>query len=867
MQPASSLARGAPSSNPGVTGQRPPIVLGQEDDQPSPGKRQKLVHTTSGSCVTPVSASNQQKMYSFNNPVVDLTSSPPGVRSSPQQQRRISGATRPTNVSFNTTAKRLNVKNLKTKSKTDPDSYREKIWKQISEALQVLFDQETKPFSLEELYRGVENVCKQGQAEIYFSRLRTRCTERFQRTIVPDLLAQAVSTSDADVVKLVVHSWETWRRQMVGTVCYFGIYTPLTGIQNTIRSIFYYLDRSYLLRSPKEPSLEELGIVLFRQYVFEEPKLMDKIIGGICDLLAADRQAKDGQIGQANLFKDSIAMSQALSSYATIIEPKILGRSQEYFVDWQESHASSTDLALYVDAVNELTEKETERCRVYGLDSSTRRELEEQIKNFVIIAEVQKLTDGKELENLMNDNRLNSLKSIFGLLQSVGQQLKLQKPFEAYIIKQGSSIIFDEQRELEMVPRLLQFKKKLDVIVMQCFGKTPELVHTLREAFETFINRTKKSESNHNTDNDKTGEMIAKYVDLILRGGSKAIPQIAVDDSLQTNQADEQEADNDDLDEDAQINKQLDQVLELFRFVAGKAVFEAFYKTALAKRLLMNRSASADAEKSMLARLKNECGSNFTHNLEQMFKDVELARDENSGFKSVIENRRGKVDVDLSVNVCSAAAWPSYPDVEVEIPLDIQKACADYEQYYKSKYSGRKLQWKHAQSHCQMTANFPKGRKEVVVSGFQSIVMMYFNDKPAEEPVTYSELKSATKLQDGELKRTLQSLACARYRVLTKVPKGKDVNETDKFLVNMSFTDAKYRIKINQIQLKETKEENKQTHERVAADRQFETQAAIVRIMKGKKKINHPLLVAEVINATKSRGAINAEDIKKQIEK
>jgi hypothetical protein len=38
--------------------------------------------------------------------------------------------------------------------------------------------------------------------------------------------------------------------------------------------------------------------------------------------------------------------------------------------------------------------------------------------------------------------------------------------------------------------------------------------------------------------------------------------------------------------------------------VQGKAVFEAFYKNDLARRLLMGRSASDDAEKSMLERLK-----------------------------------------------------------------------------------------------------------------------------------------------------------------------------------------------------------------------------------------------------------------------
>jgi Cullin protein neddylation domain len=81
------------------------------------------------------------------------------------------------------------------------------------------------------------------------------------------------------------------------------------------------------------------------------------------------------------------------------------------------------------------------------------------------------------------------------------------------------------------------------------------------------------------------------------------------------------------------------------------------------------------------------------------------------------------------------------------------------------------------------------------------------------------------------------------------------------------FTHPKYRIKINQVQLKETKEENKQTHERVLADREFETQAAIVRIMKSKKTISHAVLVVEVIEATKKRGVLSMAEIKKQIER
>ena len=103
--------------------------------------------------------------------------------------------------------------------------------------------------------------------------------------------------------------------------------------------------------------------------------------------------------------------------------------------------------------------------------------------------------------------------------------------------------------------------------------------------------------------------------------------------------------------------------------------------------------------------------------------------------------------------------------------------------------------------------------------------------------------------------------------MLTKHPRGRDVNTTDTFTVNLAFTDPKYRIKINQIQLKETLQENKETHERVAADRHFETQAAIVRIMKGRKTMQHGDLMAEVIKATKSRGELQPMEIKKEIEK
>lgn len=53
-------------------------------------------------------------------------------------------------------------------------------------------------------------------------------------------------------------------------------------------------------------------------------------------------------------------------------------------------------------------------------------------------------------------------------------------------------------------------------------------------------------------------------------------------------------------------------------------------------------------------------------------------------------------------------------------------------------------------------------------------------------------------------------------------------------------------VQINSIQLKETEEENKKTNDQVLQDRQYQIDAALVRIMKTRKTLSHKLLVSEV---------------------
>ena len=129
------------------------------------------------------------------------------------------------------------------------------------------------------------------------------------------------------------------------------------------------------------------------------------------------------------------------------------------------------------------------------------------------------------------------------------------------------------------------------------------------------------------------------------------------------------------------------------------------------------------------------------------------------------------------------------------------------------------------------------------------------------------DIQIQTDINDGDLKRTLQSLACGKYKVLLKDPKGKEVDTQDKFYLNVNFTCPLARIKIQTIATKvETESERKTTHEKVDKLRKHQIEAAIVRIMKDRKTMDHNLLIAEVVKQLSNRFNPSPQMIKKRIE-
>ncbi|KAM6323272.1 cullin-4B isoform 1-T1 [Podargus strigoides] len=698
-------------------------------------------------------------------------------------------------------AKKLVIKNFKDKPKL-PENYTDETWQKLKEAVEAIQNSTSIKYNLEELYQAVENLCSYKISANLYKQLRQICEDHIKAQIHQ---FREDSLDSVLFLKKIDKCWQDHCRQMI-----------------MIRSIFLFLDRTYVLQNSMLPSIWDMGLELFRTHIISDQKVQNKTIDGILLLIERER---NGEAIDRSLLRSLLSMLSDLQIYQDSFEHRFLEETNRLYAAEGQRLMQEREVPEYLHHVNKRLEEEADRIITY-LDQSTQKPLiatvEKQLLGEHLTAILQ-----KGLNHLLDENRIQDLSLLYQLFSRVrgGVQVLLQHWIE-YIKAFGSTIVINPEKDKTMVQELLDFKDKVDHIIDICFLKNEKFVNAMKEAFETFINKRP----------NKPAELIAKYVDSKLRAGNKEAT-------------------------DEELEKMLDKIMIIFRFIYGKDVFEAFYKKDLAKRLLVGKSASVDAEKSMLSKLKHECGAAFTSKLEGMFKDMELSKDIMIQFKQYMQNQNVPGNIELTVNILTMGYWPTYVPMEVHLPPEMVKLQEIFKTFYLGKHSGRKLQWQSTLGHCVLKAEFKEGKKELQVSLFQTLVLLMFNEG---EEFSLEEIKQATGIEDGELRRTLQSLACGKARVLTKSPKGKDVEDGDKFTCNDDFRHKLFRIKINQIQMKETVEEQASTTERVFQDRQYQIDAAIVRIMKMRKTLSHNLLVSEVYNQLKF--PVKPADLKKRIE-
>lgn len=187
------------------------------------GKRQRLDSNNSESRLKP-ELKSIDKMYSFSDtnsqPTRGSSSNPNAFRlgqtnGAMQRPAGISNSGHPHNFAPHAGAKKLVVKNLRVTPRLDQGQYFEKVWTQLDSALTAIFRNEKPSHSLEELYKGTENVCRQGNAENLVKKLLERCKRHVSGKVLRSLAAKTAEVKDIDVLRSVEAAWSAWNERVV----------------------------------------------------------------------------------------------------------------------------------------------------------------------------------------------------------------------------------------------------------------------------------------------------------------------------------------------------------------------------------------------------------------------------------------------------------------------------------------------------------------------------------------------------------------------------------------------------------------------------------------------------------------------------
>ncbi|XP_044259748.1 cullin-5 [Tribolium madens] len=473
-----------------------------------------------------------------------------------------------------------------------------------------------------------------------------------------------------------------------------------------------------------------------------------------------------------------------------------------------------------------------------------------------------------ECAPLIKAGETDRLQLMFRLLERVPEGVQpMLTELENHITQAGladmvaAADIITQDSE-KYVERLLELFRRFSKLVHDAFSDDPRFLTARDKAFKAVVNDTTVFRLELNTGRNAGGkvvapeskcpELLANYCDMLLRRTplSKRLTS-------------------------EEIESRLRDVLLVLKYVSNKDVFMRYHKAHLTRRLILDASADSEKEEDMVEWLR-EVGmpADYVNKLARMFQDIKVSEDLNGQFRTSTARHDA-----INIKILNAGAWARGSErVTVSLPVELEDYIPEVEEFYKKKHSGRKLQWYHHMSNGTITFATNGGKFDLDVTTFQMAVLFAWNQRPHDR-ITYENLRLATELPDGELRRTLWSLVAfpklKRQLLLfsPNVSAPKDFTEHTVFWVNQDFALIKNgkpqkRGKVNligRLQLS-TERSQMEDNQSIVQLRILRTQEAIIKILKMRKRISNASLQTELVDILKNMFLPSKKMIKEQLE-
>ncbi|CAL5324967.1 unnamed protein product [Camellia sinensis] len=237
---------------------------------------------------------------------------------------------------------------------------------------------------------------------------------------------------------------------------------------------------------------------------------------------------------------------------------------------------------------------------------------------------------------LLRDDKVEDLSRMYRLFSKIPRGLNpVSSIFKQHVTVEGTALV----KQAEDAASNKKADKK-DVVGLQEQLHDKYMAYALKEAFEVFCNKGVGGSS--------SVELRATFCDNILKkGGSEKLS-------------------------DETIEETLEKVVKLLAYISDKDLFTEFYRKKLARRLLFDKSANDEQERSILTKLMQQCGGQFTSKMEGMVTDLTLARKNQTNFKEYLKtNPDASPGIDLTVTVPTTGFWPGYKSFDLNLPAEM----------------------------------------------------------------------------------------------------------------------------------------------------------------------------------------------------